>query len=179
MKTARFLFTIVGSGALTLGLSYAGESSTQPTGQATYENHATSDRPADHARGKQVGPTGEAKPTQGHIRDRPKQVAKSYEGSGGKRGDNTQTKRASANDLQQPGLKRAATATDAGLMMNKIENRREPLIKLPVIGGTTTPAPGVVRSRSTTAAVIGGLAASSARNSTAGINGTTIKHRPY
>jgi hypothetical protein len=47
MKTARFLFTIAGFGALTLGLTFAGEPSRQPSGPAASENHTASDCPAD------------------------------------------------------------------------------------------------------------------------------------
>jgi hypothetical protein len=161
MKTARFFLMIVGSGALMLGLGYAGE----PSAPATHENHTTSDRPADQEHG--------------HVQDRPKQLMKSHEDSGGMQGDHTWTKRASVNDLQQSGLKRAAAGANDGLVMNKMETRREEIARLPVGGGTTALAPGVVRGRSATAAGIGGLAASTAKNSAAAINGTGMNRRRY
>jgi hypothetical protein len=166
MKTARLLFAIVGFGAVTLVLGYAGEPSTQPPAQATYENHTTSDRRDDRA--------------QGHEQHHAKPVAKNHKEFGGKRGDGARTERESANDHQQPGLKRAVTgAANDGWMMNKMENRREELARLPVGGGTPALAPGAVRGRSATAAVIGGLVASTAKNSAAVINGTGMNRRPY
>ncbi len=145
-------------------MSFADEPSKRPSGQAPYENHTTSDRPAD--------------PAQGHVQDRPKQVAKSHKDSDGNRSDHTQTKRPSANDLPQPGLKRAATAPNNGWMMNKTGNRHEEVVNVPVGGGAAALAPGVVRSRSATTAAIGGLPSPSTKNSAAGINGTTIKRKP-
>jgi hypothetical protein len=164
MKTARFLFAILGFGAVTLGMGFADEPSKQPSGQEPSENHTTTDRPADQAHG--------------HVQDRPKQLAKSREDSGEKRGDHTQAKRASVNDLQQPGLKRAATAANGGLVMNKIDNHHGQPARLPVGSGTTAPAPGVIRSRSATETAIGGLPSLSAKNSATGLNGTTIKRKP-
>jgi hypothetical protein len=51
MKTARFLFTIIAFGSLTLGLGYAGEPSSQSSGQDPHKNHATNVRPAGPAHG--------------------------------------------------------------------------------------------------------------------------------
>jgi hypothetical protein len=159
MKTTSLLLIIVGAGALTLGLGYAGEPS------APHENQTTNDRSAGTVRGQ--------------IQEHPKQVQKSHEGSVEKRDNFGQTKRASVNDLQQPGWKRAATFANDGLMMNKMEAHREEVARLPVDGGTTALATGVARSRSATTASVGGLAASSARNSAAAINGTGMNRRRY
>ena len=55
MRTRRFLFLVVGIGALTLGLGMAGEI-TGPSGQAAASEHsakAASDRPADDGHGAQ------------------------------------------------------------------------------------------------------------------------------
>jgi hypothetical protein len=94
---------------------------------------------------------------------------------------NAQTKRASANELHQSVLKKAATtatAANAGLMMNKMGNHYEPPARLPVGSGTTAPRPGVVRSRSATVAVIGGATASTARHPAAVVDGTAIMRKP-
>jgi hypothetical protein len=64
--------------------------------------------------------------------------------------------RPAENNLQQPMLKRATTAAN-----------------------TTALAPGIVRGRSATAASIGGLTTSSAKNSAATINGTAMNRKRY
>jgi hypothetical protein len=51
MKTARFLFATIAFGSLTLGLGYAGEPSSQSSGQDPHKNHATSVRPAGPVHG--------------------------------------------------------------------------------------------------------------------------------
>lgn len=53
MKTGCFLFSIIGFGALTLGVSLAEQPSGQSSGQGLDENQTTSDRPADHMNGDQ------------------------------------------------------------------------------------------------------------------------------
>jgi hypothetical protein len=170
MKTARFLFTIVGFGALTLGLSYAGEPSSHSSEQNPRENHTASARPAGRRQGN--GDQMDRKPSllhnNGHALERSSQAGPLH----------TQINRTLGNELHQPGLKKAATAATGGLMMNKIENHHQQLARLPVGGGTTAPWPGVVRSRSATLAAIGGLTASSAKNSAAALNGAAIKRKP-
>ena len=90
----------------------------------------------------------------------------------------TPTQRASANELRPPGLKKAApTAAHGGWTRNKIENHHEPA-QGPGGGGTTAPWPGVSRHRSATTAALGGGRTSSAKNSTAALDGAAmrIKH---
>jgi hypothetical protein len=205
MKTARFLFTMVGFGALTLGLGFAGESSRQPVGQGPSENQTASDHHGDQEPGNrghgnrdladekhsnsndnrhvsqkssQAGPIKEAIPTHRDDQDRPKQVTNSQHDSGEKRVDNAQTKRASVNDPHQPGLNQPVIAAKDGWMMNKTGKPREPLARLPVGGGATALSPVVVHGRVPAPVIIGGLAASSAKNSAAVINGTGMRRKP-
>jgi 3-keto-L-gulonate-6-phosphate decarboxylase len=152
MKTARFLFTIIAFGSLTLGLGYAGEPSSQSSERNPHETHATSVKVNDngHASGKsiQAGPV------------------------------NTRSKRAPVTEVHQPGLKKAATAANKGLMMNKIRNHHEQPARLPVGGGITAPSARLARDRGAAAATIGGAAASSAKHPAAALSGADIKRKP-
>jgi hypothetical protein len=161
MKTARYLLTIVGAGALTLGVGYAGE----PSAKAAHEDHTASDRPAELM--------------DGHAQERPKQVVKSHEVSGKKLGETIRTKHTSVNEPSQPALNRTAPIANHELTMNKIETRHEDVPKAPMGGGTAALAPGVVHERSATTAGVGGLRASSAKTSAAVLNGTTINRSRY
>jgi hypothetical protein len=160
MKTARFLFTIIGLGALTLGVSHAGEPSSQSSGEDPHKNHATSVRPADPVHGNKD------------------QMDRTSKKSSQALPINNQSKRAPVNEVHQTGLKKAATAANEGLMMNKIRNNHEQRARLPVGSGTTAPLPGAVHARSATVAVIGGLAASSGKHSAAVVNGAAMKRKP-
>ncbi len=205
MKTPRFLFTIVGFGALTLGLSLADEPSRQPSEQAPNENHTTSDRPAEQVQGegahdkrdqpdgkpsnskaeshaseqsRQLGSASKALPRNRLGQDHVKQDAIRHEDARNQRVDHTHTQRTPANNLQRPGASKAATVPKAGSMINTVGNHREQPARLPVGSGATAPLPGVVRSQGTGTASVGGLAPSSAKSSTAGINGTGMGRRP-
>jgi hypothetical protein len=169
MKTARFLLTIIASGSLALGLVYAGEPSSQSSERNPREKHATGVRPADpvHGNKDQMDRRSSKGNNDGRASGKSVQFGSM----------NTQTKHTSENELHQSGLKKAAAAND-GLMMNKTGNHRDPLARLPVGSGITAPLPGAVRGRSDTEAVLGGLAASSAKNSAAALNGAAIKRKP-
>jgi hypothetical protein len=52
MKTARFLFTVIGLGALTLQLSLGDQQSGQTSDKGSAENRITSDSPVDHKNSK-------------------------------------------------------------------------------------------------------------------------------
>jgi hypothetical protein len=207
MKTARFLFTMVGFGALALRLGFARETSDQAREPALSENRAktTNDRSADQALGypargnrdqadekhsksnddrhifeksSQADPIMKAIPMHRHDQARPKQVTNSHEDSCDKRVLNPRTKSTSVNDLHQRALNQPSTAAKGGLMMNRTGNPREQLVKLPVGSRTTALLPGVVLGRGATTGIIGGLALSSAKNSTAVINGTGMRRKP-
>jgi len=110
MKTERFFFAMVGCGALALGLSCAGEPSSQPSQRAV--------------------------------------------------------------------LKKPASAANGGSMMGKTGNHYEQPARLPVGSGTTAPRPGVVRSRSATAALLGGATGPGAKHAAAVIDGAAIRRKP-
>jgi hypothetical protein len=205
MRTPRFLFTIIGFGSLTLGLSLAGEPSRQPSGQEPSENHTTSGRPADQAQGngardnrdqpdgkpsnsnaeshaseqsRQPGSASMAIPRNRLGQDHAKQVAIRHEDARNQRVDRSHTQRTPANDLQRPGANKAATVAKAGSMLNPLGNHRDQPARLPMGSGTIAPLPGVVRSRGAGTASVGGLAPSSAKSSAAVINGTGMGRRP-
>jgi hypothetical protein len=165
MKTARLLLTIVALGALTLGRSYAGQPSKPPAEQNLRQLHATHDRPASPEQAERKQSLSH---NNGHASEKSSRQAPLK----------TPTQRASANELRPPGLKKAApTAAHGGWTRNKIENHHEPA-QGPGGGGTTAPWPGVSRHRSATTAALGGGRTSSAKNSTAALDGAAmrIKH---
>jgi len=160
MKTARFLFALIGSGALTPGVGFAGEPSSQPSEHYPHQEHATSVRPAGRVHG-----IGDQMDRNSKKNSRAVPI-------------NNQSKRAPVKELHQPGLNKTVPAAKGGLMMNKTRNNHEQPARLPVGRGTTAPLPGVVPARSATVAAIGGLAASSAKHSAAALNGAAIKRKP-
>jgi hypothetical protein len=197
MKTTRFLFTSAGFGVLTLGLSFAGEPSGPPP-RGPSEGQAASKPPAGQAQGNpardhrsypdgthskskedsQAGPTRKTMPAHRPGPNRPKQAAIGREEPGRQRADNPPAQRTPANGLPPPGLSKPATAAKDGLRLNPMGNQRQPPARLPVGSATTALLPGIVRGRGAAPATIGGLTASSARSSTAAINGAAMKRRP-
>jgi len=163
MKTPRLFFMIVGFGALTLGLGFAGEPSKQPAEQDSHENHTAGARPAGRAQGK---------------RDQVDRTHSQFIRSSQASPISTQTKRTSGNEVHQSVLKKPATAANEGLMANKTGNHLEQLAKVPVGSGSTALLPGVVHGRSANAAVIGGMTPSSAKHSAAAVDGAGIKRKP-
>jgi hypothetical protein len=159
MKTTRLLFTIIGFGALTLGLGFADEPPKQLSKPEARENPA-SVRPAVPKR-SQVNDDGHAPEKSSHAVP-----------------INPQHKSTPVNELHQPALRKTAISPNDGLLANKAANHLEQPAKLPVGSGTTAPRPGVVRSRSVTAAVIGGPTPSNTKHSAAAIDGTAIQRKP-
>lgn len=181
MKTARFLFTIIAFGSFTLGMSYAGEPSSQPSqpsAQQSGDNHAAGLRPADLPHGKHTaGKTESTDVKPSNPKEDTHAIAKKSQADP----ISAQTQSTSANKLPQPALKKATLAakaglTTGGLIMNKIGNQLP--AKLPVGSGTTAPRPGAFRGRSDTPMAIGGSTASSAKNSAAALSGSSIKPKP-
>jgi hypothetical protein len=179
MKTAAFLFTLLGSGALTLGLGFAGQPSNPPREAAPPESRAktTSARPESHAPAKSSPTNGAKKTAKGHSGPKlPQPSQGSSNRPGEKRTNNAQTKGTSGNAAQphQPGLNKSAGGAKAGPMMNENGNQRRLLVA--GLSGTPPPNP-VVHARGPGPAIIGGPTPSSARNA-AVINGTAMKHKP-
>jgi hypothetical protein len=94
---------------------------------------------------------------------------------------NHATSRVPVSELHQPGLKKAATAANGGLMLNKMQNNHKQPAR-PTLGGRTiAPLPGVVHARSATKAVAGGgAAAAGVKHPGLTLNGADfIKHKTY
>jgi hypothetical protein len=201
MKTARFLFTLIAFGALTLRVSYADPPSKQPSQQDAHQNHATSDRSAIPAQGRQ--PPGKIDQTEGRPL-KPKnnsQDAKPKENGGAEdlkpkdEGQHSKPKedgrvsekgrqagpvKSPGKEPQQPESKKSATAAKVGPMTNKSGKPREPLARLP--GGSEAVAPFPSR-RAAVAAALGKALdvtriTSSARNSAGALDGAAVQRKP-
>jgi hypothetical protein len=176
MKTAGFLFTLVGFGALTLGPGFAGQPSDQAPERAPSENRAKTTSES-HASGKS-GQTGGTKTTaKGHSGPKlPQPFQRNGGHPGGKRTNNAQTIGTSANaaERHQPGWNKSAGGVKTGWIADEMERQR----RLAVAGLPGTPPPNqVVHRPGPGQAAIGGPTIWSASN-TAVINGTGMKHRP-
>jgi hypothetical protein len=147
MKTARFLFTLMASGSLALGLGYAGEPSSQSSKRETHENHTASDRLGGPAHGKMDRTDG--KPSNPKV-----------EGHAGP--VNSQVKRTPEKEPRQLELKKAAAAATEASIKKKIENQHVQLAHLLMAGGTAAATPGALRGPSATTTVIGKVRASGA-----------------
>jgi hypothetical protein len=183
MKKACFLFTIVGLGTLTLGLSYADEPPKLPTEQVLSENPSTDDRSADPAHSTQArGKTEqkEGKPSTPKVdshESKPKEHSHASE-KGKQAGPvRAQVKRPAEKESHQPELKRPA-AKDK-ILMGKTGEPPGPRPKLPPGNEAVGPRPGVIRSRGATAALVSRVLITSNTKYSAGpLAGTTIKRRP-
>lgn len=169
MKSARFLVTIIGLGALTLATGFAGEPPNQTSKNNSQENPANLVRPAGRPPGNEV----QADQTQAKVKDKARSPEKISEPVP----LNSRIKRPPANELHPPVLKKAATTANGGLAILKRTNRPAAPAKLPVGSGATAPTTVHVRGRSDAVAVLGGATASSANNSAAGVNGADLKHK--
>jgi hypothetical protein len=200
MKTARFLFTIIAFGALTLGLSHAGEPAPQPTEQVLrqnhpigtppqgavkprppmeqvlHENHSTRDRSADPAHGNQA--RGKLDPTD-KKHSSPKDDSHAAKKIRQAVAVKTEPQRTPGHQVHQPGSKKPATAAKDRLQMNKTGKPRQQLAKSAVGNQALPPPPGRVRSRNATAALVGRvLITSNAKYSAGPLDGAAIKRKP-
>jgi len=174
MKTARFIFTFIGFGVFSLGLAFAGESSGQSHKSAPRENQKAGDHSVDRPPGNQAH--GKAVPMDGKP-SKPNGPGTISQKIGQAGPINPGPRRTLATGLPQPESSRVATVPKNGLTMNQPENRNEQLAKPPSGRAVTASTPGVVRGRGANTASIGGLAASSARNSPRALDGATVKRK--
>jgi len=160
MKTIRFLFAVIASGILTLGVGLAADPARQPSERVPRENHPTSLRPAgpEHGNREQMehNSAKSSQPGPLHI----------------------QSKRPPVNEPHQPGLQKSAAAANHGFWMNKPRNQHVQLAKLPSLGGAAAPEPGLHRSRSASPVALGGLSTASAKTSMASLDGAAFKRKP-
>jgi hypothetical protein len=179
MKT-RFLFTLAGLGALTLGLGFAQASGasqkapyrTRPDGKPSDQQQGES-----HASGTSSQAGGTRATAKGHAGPKLPQL---FQGNGGRPGqkptNNARSRSASpgAAELHRPGLNQAAGGAKAGSLINEMQNQR----RLSALGLSGAPPPSLALPyRGPGPALLGGPAFLSARNA-AVINGTGMKHRP-
>jgi hypothetical protein len=174
MRASCLLLTIVTCGALTMGLGLAGEQSRQPSGQGLSENHTPDNRPSGEVPGHPRGNRNQVAGKSSKFGAESRALGKSSP-SGLM---NSQPKRTTVTDLHQNAPNKAATVPAYGPLVNGAGVRREQIPKLPSGKSTTTPSLGLASDRSAHAATIGGLAASSAKHSTAVITGTGMKRKP-
>jgi hypothetical protein len=158
MKTARFLFTVMAFGSLTLGLGYAGELSSPSSKRETRENAIASNRSGAPAHAKTDRTEG--KPSK-HEEDGHPGLVK------------PQVKRASEKEPHQLELKKAATAATEATMKKKAENQHEQPGKLVIAREATASTPGAIRGRSATSTVIGKVRMSGALD-----GATVIRRKP-
>jgi hypothetical protein len=178
MKTASFLFAVVGLGALSLGLGFADPPSAQTSGQESNPNHAGGDHPAP-THGNQT--SGDKDQTD--IRHSPSDADNHTPGKVSQAGS-TQTplKRPLVNNLSQPApglIKTTPAVAKGGSPVNKPWSTSAQFARPPVGGGTVALGPGIAGKPAGVTANLGGLSASSVKTSTAGINGTGMKRTPF
>lgn len=159
MKTARFFFSIIGFGALSMGVGLAAESPRPPSKDAPRLNAAKSVRPATLPRASEE-----------HLHR--SSIKSSQFGP-----LHPQSLHPSGNETHQPGPKKAANPAHSGLMMNKMEIHHEQLAKLPSSGAFTAPLTSSVRRRTANPAVNGGLIIPNSKSSTAALSGLAVKGR--
>jgi hypothetical protein len=165
MKSTHCFFACVIVGVMSIGQSIAGEPSKLPAKHEAGEVHKT----GDHSNNRdQTARSHSLLNNNVPAPERSTQPSLLH----------TQTKGALGNELHQPGSKKPGTPATSGLPMNKMENRHNQAVKLPAAGGTASLGPAMSRSRSRTTAELGGLTISKARNSTAALDGSTMKRKP-
>jgi len=110
----------------------------------------------------------------------PKPIANNHQVLGQKPVDNFQTKLPSVYDLHPTVLNPASTAVaKEELLVNRTKNPQVELTKrLPATNEANASLPGVVHNREGSTAAIGQRMPSSAKTSTAALNGTGIKLKP-
>jgi hypothetical protein len=192
MKTTYFLLAVVSLGALTFGIAFADPPSNQPSGQSSNQNHPNSDYPAKATHDNQVPSTGNQSDEHGNrtLANKDQTDEKhspsnadshTHEKISQAGPTKTPPKHPSANNSSQPtpALNKAAAVAKNGLPVNKPASVSVQQIKPPVGGGTAVPGPNIFRKQAGPTASLGGLAASSIKTSTAGINGTGMKRTTF
>jgi hypothetical protein len=178
MKTIRFLFAVAGFGALTLGITFADPSASQPSGQESNENHTISDHPVDAGRDNQTlgdkDQTDKKNSPSNANNHTPEKVSQAGP-------TKTPPKHPSANNSSQPAsaLNKTPAVAKTGLPINKPASISALLNKPPTGGGTAAPGAHMFRKQTGPTASLGGLTASSIKTSTAGINGTEMQRTTY
>jgi hypothetical protein len=155
MKKTRFLFALVGFGAITFGLAYAGEPSRPSAEHASHPNHPTTLRPVEREHGK----LEQSKQKHAALPDE------------GRAPLNPPARKVLPNEVHPTESKKAASAKN-GPMMNKTGSPHEQPDKL-------APAPVLAHSRNATAALVGRvLVTSNAKYSAGPLAGAAAQRKP-
>jgi hypothetical protein len=171
MKKAHFLFMVISLGALTSSLSAAGEPPRLPSEQEGRDPHATIIHPSERA------------PGGGNHVERPHSLLK---GTGHMPEKSSQPgplhippKSNQSTEFHAPALRQTAAAAHQGLIKNKVENHVEPPAKPPLGSGNAPARAQVVHVRSAAPGTLGGPMASTAKTSTAVLDGAAFKRKTW
>lgn len=178
MKTTYFLFAVIGVGAFSLGISFAGPPSDQPSGKDANENHSTGDHPADLGHGNQANGTEDQTDKKQSQSNADSHIPEKISQAGSTK---TPPKHPPVNNPSRPtlALNKTPTVAKGGLPVNKPGSNSAQLTRPPMGGGTAVLGPGIVRKSAGPTASLGELTASSIKTSTAGINGTGMQRTTY
>jgi hypothetical protein len=170
MKKRRFLFVGFSFGALTLRLCSADEPSKAPPQPHAYDKHNINAHSAEppHVNGDQIAQKHFLLNGVGHDSNGSSRAASTH----------SPTKSTTSNEFHPSPLKKTAPAANQPFVMNKTATYQTPPARSPEGREIAAPFPRAVPGRAATAASLGGLAASSAKNSAAALNGTAMKHTP-
>jgi hypothetical protein len=157
---------VFGVGVLSLGRSFAGESE-----RDARDKHTTSVHTAQPAQNKAVQANRTHSLSDGNAhavaRSSPPNVS------------NLQPERAAPTKIHKPASKSAPAAASHRTTVNKLASHHEQPAQLPVRSETGPAVSGIGRGRSTTAGSVGGLMASSAKSSTAALDGAAMKRKSW
>jgi hypothetical protein len=182
MKTVCFLFTVVGFGALTLGITFAdppsGQSSSQLPGEGANQSHTSGDHPAHPVQGSQTNNNNDQTDKKHSQSNADSNTPEKVSQAGSTK---TQPKRPSVKNTSQPtpGLNKTPAVVRGELPVNKLVTNSAQPPRPPAVGVTAVLGPGIVRKSAGPTTSLGGLAASSIKTSTAGINGTGMQRKIY
>ena len=170
MRTMRFLFVVLSFGALSLRLSIADEPATAAPQSALRDKSAATIHPTDTSRINIDRMDREHLLLHG--------VGLNWNWSRQPRSIPGLTESTAAYESHRPAVKKAITAANQPFIVNKPTTYKAPPDKLPAGRETVPPLARVVPRRTAGVASLGGLNASTTKNSAAALNGTALKRKP-
>ncbi len=187
MKTAGLVLAMISYAALMCGRGYAASSTASQHGSSAHSTDTTSDHPRSEQAAQVDGrkhETGEKSSAKRQL-NRPA-LAKNHaprraslsKTSRPEQLPNHQEHSASANvmNLHEPGSRPSASAAKGGLVQNEAGSHALP-VRSPSVTRTAAPPLDDARHRSPNAAIVGGSANLTTRN-TGAINGTRMSRKP-
>jgi hypothetical protein len=171
MKPARLLFMVISLGALTIGRSFAGETSKTSLQRDSEDKHSIHVEPAETTRGKE-----------GVLTDRNHDLLKGTDHGVKRNGQASPSyspaKRTTPDALHPPAFKKTApTATQASTMNKKVQHHEQPA-KLTAGRETAAQFPGLVHGRPVATAALGGSTAFGAKYPVLSLDGAAMKGKP-